>query len=441
MNVVSTHVPTIASMLCGRHWSREQTLAFRNRRLRRLVAHAYRNVPYYRRLMDRNGIAPGDVRTVDDLKAFPMTAKNDLRAAPLQDILTQGLNPEHMVAVRTSGCSGEPFTIRRTWVEQYTMLLFPLRAKRYAGAHIRDKGAAVVYLRPGRGMGDPIYKRVAKAFGFCRQRYVDCCRQPGEMLQALREFRPDVLAGYASTLALIAEAATEHDRRCIRPRLIFSGSEVLTEAMRRLISDTFGAGVHNHYGAHEVGLIAWECRETGQFHTCDDSVIVEVLKDGRPAAVGEEGEVVVTNLHFCGMPFIRYRLGDIVTMGPETCRCGEPFGALRQVRGRALEHFLLPDGRLIHPYSVVSILNRTAAWCWRFQLVQERPDSITLSAVPSRQPGPAEIAQLHESVKAVLGPEVEFHIALVPEIKPGPGGKFRHSYSLVTRGRQTGTTL
>ena len=82
--------------------------------------------------------------------------------------------------------------------------------------------------------------------------------------------------------------------------------------MRRHITETFAAPVFNLYASNEFNVIAWECQETGELHTCDDGVIIEVLKDGRPAAAGERGEVVGTNLHSFAMPLIRFRLGDII---------------------------------------------------------------------------------------------------------------------------------
>jgi len=431
MSALPGHLLTAAVMLCGRRRSREEILALQNRRLRRLVMHAYHNVPYYRRLMDKHGLDPRDIRTVSDLQAFPISTKNDLRKACIEDTLARGVNPQRLFRVRTSGYSGEPFTIRRTWTEQFVMLLFPFRTMRYEGLRARDRRAAVVYLRPGRGIGEPLYRRALNTFGLYPHRCVDCYQQPGEILQALREYRPDVLAGYGGTLALIACHATERDRCEIRPRLILSGAEVLTEASRRQIGSVFGAAVRDLYGAQEVGLIAWECRQTGELHVCDDSVIVEVLKDGRQAGPGEEGEVVVTGIHFFAAPFIRYRLADIVTVGSDTCRCGEPFSTFRQVQGRTLDHLLLPDGRLVHPYQVINTFYETAEWLWSYQLAQEGLTQVTLRVVPSRQPTPEETARVEEAVRRILGPQVDFRIVLVPEIRPGPGGKFRPAYSLV----------
>lgn len=161
-------------------------------------------------------------------------------------------------------------------------------------------------------------------------------------------------------------------------------------------------------------------------------MIIEVLKDGIPAAEGERGEVVATNLHAFAMPFIRYRLGDIVTKGVETCRCGKPYATIQAVQGRMLDYFPLPGGRVIHPYEILLILlHGAASWIRQYQLLQEREDRITLQVVSSPIPTFAELLHAQEAVSSLLGPDVEFLITLVPEINLEPSGKFRVSRSLV----------
>jgi len=202
--------------------------------------------------------------------------------------------------------------------------------------------------------------------------------------------------------------------------------------MRQQISAAFSAPVFDLYGTHEFNLIAWECQETGEFHVCDDSLITEVLKNGCPVAIGERGEVVGTNLHSFAMPFIRYRLGDLVTRGAETCRCGQPFSTIRGIQGRMLDYFPLPDGRLLHPYEIVLLLLHDAAsWIGQYQLTQEREDRLVLRVVPSATPTAQQLAFLKEPVAALLGEGVEFEVMLVPQLQLEPNGKFRVSRSLV----------
>jgi len=254
-------------------------------------------------------------------------------------------------------------------------------------------------------------------------------------VEILRRWRPDFLQGYAGALSHVSEAMSGQARRDIRSRFMWCGAEVLTRPMRDRISKAFATPVYEIYGSHELHLIAWECRETGEFHTCDDNVIVEVLKDGRTAAPGEQGEMVGTVLHSFAMPFIRYRLGDIVTKGTDTCGCGAPFSTLRNVQGRTIDYFPLPDGRMLHPYHIVHIVLDSAPWVRRYRLVQERLDLVTLRVIPFGEPTREQVRRLERAVAPVLGPLVEFHVIQVPEIQVGPGGKFRVSCSLVTAGR------
>lgn len=202
--------------------------------------------------------------------------------------------------------------------------------------------------------------------------------------------------------------------------------------MRREITEAFGAPVVEHYGTHELGTVAWQCTKRGGLHVSDDSVIVEVLKDGRPARPGEVGEVVATRLHALAMPFIRYRLGDLVTQGETACPCGAPFSTICTVQGRMLDYFPLANGRLFHPYELVMIiLDHGTRWIGQYQLTQERRDRVVLQVVPRLTPSPEDIAGLERAACETLGPGVEFQVVLVPEIPLEVTGKFRVSRSLV----------
>ena len=55
--------------------SREQILAWQNERLVKTVRHVYKNVPYYRNLMEQKGVTPDDIHSVDDLHKLPFLTK------------------------------------------------------------------------------------------------------------------------------------------------------------------------------------------------------------------------------------------------------------------------------------------------------------------------------------------------------------------------------
>jgi len=421
------------------HAAPEEIRAFQNRQLRRLVAHAYENVSYYRRLFDQHGLNPRDIRSVADLPAIPITAKKDLLSLPAAELVARGVDPKRLVTRRTSGSSGEPFTIRRTWFENRLLYQFWRRAMRDLGSRSTDRTASVVLIRPTPPRDNRLpailhetLDSLHQSLGLYRRALVNCLLPPQDIVHALRDFRPDILSGFPGVLSQLAPVITDNDRLSIYPRFVTVGGEVVTPLMRRQISEAFSAPVFDLYSSHEFTLIAWECQETGEFHVCDDSLILEVLKDGHPVAVGERGEVVGTNLHSFAMPFIRYRLGDLVSRGGETCRCGQPFSTIRGIQGRMLDYFPLPDGRLLHPYEIVLLLvNDAASWIGQYQLTQEREDRIVLRVVPAAPPTPQQLALLEGSGAALLGEGVKFQVTLVPRLQLEPSGKFRVSRSLV----------
>jgi phenylacetate-CoA ligase len=411
--------------------TREAILAFQCARLRRLVAHAYENVPYYRRLFDEHGITPHDIRTAADLALIPITVKRDLRAASPSDIVARGVCPERLIAHHTSGSSGEPFVIRRTWLEERLGTVLKLRVFHDFGLRPTDRQVGVGLVRSRPWIRD-LPQHILRGAGFYRWAAIDCRLPIEDIRRTLRSLRPDAILSYPGVIARVAQLLTDEDRRLLRPRLVLTGAEVLTPLMRRQIVEGLRAPVFDWYGSHELGIIAWQCKRGGGFHVADDSLILEILKDGRAARPGETGEVVGTRLHALAMPFIRYKLGDAVVQGEAPCPCGAPFSTIRSVQGRMLDYFPLPDGRVLHPYNLSETLQDEAAhWLGQYQFTQERKDRVILRMVPRVTPSPGDLARVRQALIAHLGAGVELEMLVVPEIAIELSGKFRVSRSLV----------
>lgn len=415
---------------------RAQLVQFQSARLRRLIAHAYDAVPYYRALFQRHRIRPEDVRTTADLPAVPISTRRDVQRASSADLIARGLDPSRLIAYRTSGSTGEPLTVRRTWVEERLNSAFRLRAFRDFGVRAGDVRAV---LWAGGGIITPHGPRnwdglqhALRSLGSYRKVQVDYRIPDSELLDRLASIGPDVLAGSPSVLARTGRAMMRERPGAIAPRLVISGGEVLLPLERRQISESFRAHVVDLYSSHELGLIGWECPRGAGLHVADDSLVLEVLTDGRPAEPGEAGELVATRLHAFAMPFIRYRTGDVVTRGPAPCPCGAAFSTIMTVEGRMIDHFEMPDGRLLHPNAlVVALLRHAARWVAQYQLTQETPGRIVLRIAPLASPTPEEVAAIEHHGRAAFGPDVDFQLLLVQEIPQEGNEKFRISRSLV----------
>jgi len=201
------------------------------------------------------------------------------------------------------------------------------------------------------------------------------------------------------------------------------GAEPLTPVLKRRIEDGFDAKIYDVYGCHEVNLVAAMCPVTDELHVCDDGLILEVLADGAPARPGERGEVFVTSLNSYAMPFIRYSMGDVATMGSDRCRCGAPFSTIRSVEGRTFDYFDLPNRASVHVHQAGLALTAGSYGSIRqYQLTQDANDRIVALVVP--EPGASlDATALGRALDPLFGSDAEVVVRIVEEIPPGPSGK------------------
>jgi phenylacetate-CoA ligase len=361
---------------------------------------------------------------MEDLTQLPVSSKGMMRKAAPGTTLAHSVDEGRLVRRRTGGSTGEPFTILRHPLEDHLLQVFRRRAESQLGVRPWHRCAPVSEL--------PLLKerrtwsrRALDALGLFREEQLDLYQPANETLDRLVEIAPDVIRGYPHALAHIGEAMTERHREAIRPKVVLSGGEQLTDSLRLRIQQAFGREPLDRYGAHEFNLLAWRCLKSDVMHTCDDSVIVEILRDGRPVEVGQWGEVVVTSLFSYAQPFIRYRNGDLATRGPEVCDCGQPFSSIQSVVGRSTDYFQMPDGTLIHPFSISGPFLKVAdSWVKRYQLVRESAHRIVIRLVPLEMPSVDALEAVRAIGREAVPEDVAFSVELVEEIPVKPMTKF-----------------
>ncbi len=212
INTVLNQLSVIPSLLRHPNVSRDEIVAFQNKQLRRLISHAYQNVPYYHRLFDQNRIKPKDIQSVADLSMIPVTTKKDLQSLPADDMVARGVNPEHLIVLRTSGSSGEPFKIRRTWLEERFLSLIRLRSMRYFGQRPTDKVASVGLIHPIHPRNIQFPMRILQTLGLYHYKRIDSLMSPKDIVRTLQDFRPNILTGHAGILSEVAQAVNNNNK-------------------------------------------------------------------------------------------------------------------------------------------------------------------------------------------------------------------------------------
>jgi phenylacetate-CoA ligase len=107
----------------------------------------------------------------------------------------------------------------------------------------------------------------------------------------------------------------------------------------------------------ETGPVSHECpAQPGTLHILDRAYLAEVVDaDGKAAAVGDVGELVLTVLGRTGSPLLRYRTGDLARAG-RPCACGWRGTALPGGLLGRTDEMVIVRGVNVYPTAVEDVL-------------------------------------------------------------------------------------
>jgi phenylacetate-CoA ligase len=411
-------------------WStRDELEALQVSLLGKLLRHVWAHVPLYRQRMDQAGVGPDAVRTLDDLRRLPILTREQASADP--EARRSTAPPLTAIRKTTSGSTGRPLEFGYDLGSEYWRQAVKLRG--YAWAGYRPGDLSLHYWgAPARKPARPQQLKMNADRSIRREVYVDCGRR-GEaeltaVVETIRKLRPKVLVCYTQAAADLARFVVERGLRDWGTLPVICGAERLFPADREILVQAFGPAVFESYGSREVMLIAMESEAHDGLLVQMENLVVEVIvrePDGRerPAAPGETGEVVITDLHNFGMPFIRYANGDLAVAGkPGTSACGRAHQRLASIEGRVTETLTDAQGARVNGLVFNVMFASVGGAVRQFQAVQHRDRSITLRVVPNEKFDDAT-RKVVQDVAAKYLPGLPFALETVQEIPTSPGGK------------------
>jgi phenylacetate-CoA ligase len=404
---------------------------FQWRRLKRLLDHASAHVPYYRRVFKEIGANPEDIRKPEDLLAFPVLRKRDIREN-LADLVAETDHARFLDPEETGGSTGQNlfFYVDRQAVQARKAAV--LRMNEWLGIRVGDRKAA---LWGSRFRGGRIQKtRRAITAWFDNTLYVSAYKMDSEGVRRsarkLNRFKPDLLMGYPSSLYHFAQSVNMAHNWDARPKVILSSGETLYEWQRAFIEAALGGPVYNHYGCCEFSAIARECELRDGLHIAADRVYVETLPMTAQASGEDICELVITGLHNYGMPFIRYAIEDIGSITWERCGCGLGLPRLQSLSGRVYDIVQAPNGNFLDGTFWGHILKEGVE---KFQVVQDSLDEVKISLVPTTGFGDSTKRYVLDKVRKACGEQMKVVFDLRKEIDLTPSGKHRYVISSVMR--------
>ena len=320
--------------------SRDEIEALQFDRMKRSLAHAFENSPFYRKRFAEHGVHPDELKSLADIAKFPFTTKQDLR-----DTYPFGMfavPQAKLVRIHgSSGTTGKPTVVGYTAADIDNWADLVARSIRAAGGRPGDMlhNAYGYGLFTG-GLGahygaEKLGCTVVPISGGMTERQVTL----------IDDFKPRIIMVTPSYMLSILD---EFRRRGLDPResslqVGIFGAEPWTNAMRQEIEDAFDMHAVDIYGLSEVmgPGVAQECVETKDgLHIWEDHFYPEII-DPQTGAVlpdGEMGELVFTTLTKEGLPMVRYRTRDLTRLLPGTARS---MRRIEKITGRSDDMIIL----------------------------------------------------------------------------------------------------
>jgi phenylacetate-CoA ligase len=368
--------------------STEERRAGQLKRLRETVQNVYTNVPFYRQILDKQGMQPEQIKNLDDLHRLPFTTRHDLIEHYPFGLLA--VPKEQLVRVHaSSGTKGKAKIVGYTrhdidlWSE---VCAHALVCAGLGPGDVLHNAYGYGLFTGGLGLhygGEYLGATVVPISGGNTQRQITF----------LRDLQATAIACTPSYALTLAEALTKLGLKPddLHLRYGIFGAEPWTEEMRSQIEKGLGLIALDIYGLSEVigPGVAMEClaghnRDSGvrSLHIFEDHFLPEIIdpSTGDLLPIGEEGELVFTTITKQGMPVIRYRTGDICSLRPGSCPCGRTLVRMSQIKGR-VDDMLIIRGVNVYPSEVERLLLSISELAPQYQISVEREQTLDTATV------------------------------------------------------------
>lgn len=415
-------------------WSDSELQAYQEDHLQRMIEHCYANVPYYRDLMQSNGLTPSDIRRVSDVSKLPVLTRQTVLENG-DRLVAQNAHGRDKIVGHTSGTTGSP--LRLVWDRHVCLLktVVDWRQKRLAGINPGDRIAFF--------LGRQVAPLTQKKPPFWRHNWVMnhlfCSSfhlSPENLkfyFEKLTKFQPRALEGYPSTMSVLAAYLNQRNET-FPLHAVFTSSETLQESQRMAIERAFACKVFDFYGMAERVVFAIECEQHNGKHINSDFGLVEISGNaGNVPRTNQLGRIIATGLHNFSMPLIRYETSDVTSLEVSPCRCGRSMPLMSGVTTKDEDIVVTPDGRYVSS-SILNAVTHHLINVAESQIVQEDRNRIVMYVVPRETYSAVDTKFILESLQKVLGADVLVSVEMVESIPRSANGKFRWVISKVPLG-------
>mgnify|MGYP001540831332 FL=1 len=317
-------------------------------KLTTILSYAQQHCTYYKRII-RGKVDTSNSITL--LKSLPLLDKNIIRHQE-KNVYSDEITDNWKVWLNTGGSTGEP-------------LHFPAL---YKGLPVEGVCQMMLYMKMGYQWGDiivsfdgcrikdedrsrNIYWQMGNAnFPFGKKNFSTLYLDNNSVKyywEELKRTKPAFIRGYPSGIMEMCKLAMNTGIVMdLKLKGVYLTSESFTQDEKNFISSYFKCPVYGQYGHTESSIFAIQNPADEVYYCSPIYGYTEVVdQKGQHVNIGEQGEVVVTGFVEYGLPFIRYKTGDLAIYGGET-ELGETI--LTKLLGREVDCIYNKGGKKIY---------------------------------------------------------------------------------------------
>lgn len=361
-----------------------------------ILEYAVKHTAYYSAL-------GGGARLTD----FPVMNKTLLNEHYMQILVPEYRNKKTHT-MYTSGSTGIPFMVKQNLDKRFRHI-----------ADLKYFGSLAGYRDH-----DPMCYLRAKPTATLKEQkeqniwQMDICNLSEDNLtkyyRAMVEKNCVALMAYPSTLITAVTFWAKKFENKSSIRTIISTSEALTSEIRAKLRDFFGNNcrIAARYSNTENGILGQEGEKEGVYTLNWASYYFEILKleSDEPAAEGELGRIIVTDLYNKAFPMIRYDTGDVAKMA----RPQNGFPYFTELYGRRMDLIYDTKHEVVSPFLLCRTM-RLSKGIEQWQFIQNGETAYTLRITVTNGKKPACKKEI-EAFTRVLGADAKIHVEYVDDI-------------------------
>ena len=413
------------------YWSRDNIEIEKNKRIVALIKYAYNEVPFYREVMDKQGIKPKDIRNEEDLKKLPIITKTDLNKNSKR-FISKKVCKENCLNLSSSGTSGRPVTIYYDSEGLYRDLIYSMRRKRVLKKYLGKSNFKTLFIVRPLNTSYKTQKQYQKIFWIPnqvvkKQNFQSILDSYDKIFKRIDVERPDIISTYGSFIEILATRLKKGEYTGYLPKMIKYSSDSLSENTRQFMEKKHKIMIFGSYTSCEVMSSGYQCALRDYYHINEDALVINLVDadNNYIDKYKEKGSFVITNLYNRGTVLINYKVGDFGSIGIG-CPCGANCEVIKTLEGREADLIKKPNGELVSP-RVFSNLMSDMRELAGYQIIQEKLSTYRIKLIVTKSANKRMMEGKIESFfrKEIKLENVDLKYTYVDELKRSDNGKLR----------------